>query len=772
MQRLVGDGLVVEGPAGRWQPRHDRIARAAIAAIEPARLRALHAEEAEATTDPAVRAVHLAAAGDTVHAARAAAEAAEAAPTLASRAEFLRLEAECTRPAVAAVSRAAADALSLVGRYREALALLRSTPGAADGPAGAVVRARSHWTISEIEPARAAIAEGLAACGGSDGDVAAELLALRSRIRCRVDWDLPGAIAAADEAISLASGPGRSLLAAHSARGQALLIAGDPGWADELEVASRMAVAEEDLHDAVVLYDTQFFGHLLSGDPSRCPAIVAEAIAATEHSSAAWNGYFRAVSLLASIHLTGDHRGVLAEGDALARRLLTVKAEEAARTARVFALADAGRDLDAVELAELALEQASDDSARATASWALAESAWLAGEAERAVEVATASLDLGLTGFPSAVNAALVGQWARIHLELAPDDRLAAATATGLPNFAGAAIEAAGVAHLVDEPDLAVDEFEAAAEAWRGANLRAHLRSLVGASLAANRAGQAERAARHLRVVEREAARLDIVWLRRRVATELRRQGLAPAIPAPRSSAGAEVLARVARGQVSQAISRSLQVTPATIESHVRLAMRRTGARTRLQAAALAGAVDGGSRLHATPRPDGSMVILSGPIPDGTPRVTFRDLPANPWTLVGPVVVTGSVENDADLTAVVLAAARGALLDVEVPAGPGPALPALLEGLGQVGRPVAPAGPGRHPLSPEDAELVALLAAGATVTEAAERLGYSRRTVQRRLAGLRRATGAGTNREAVLLAAGRRQRAGTTLPGPEGGLSR
>jgi DNA-binding NarL/FixJ family response regulator len=63
--------------------------------------------------------------------------------------------------------------------------------------------------------------------------------------------------------------------------------------------------------------------------------------------------------------------------------------------------------------------------------------------------------------------------------------------------------------------------------------------------------------------------------------------------------------------------------------------------------------------------------------------------------------------------------------------------------------------PGAAPpaaLAPEDERLVALLAGGASIAEVAATLGYSRRTVQRRLAVVRQAFGASSNREAVILA--------------------
>jgi hypothetical protein len=174
------------------------------------------------------------------------------------------------------------------------------------------------------------------------------------------------------------------------------------------------------------------------------PPLAAEMIELTERSSSG-NGYFRATSFLARINVQGDHRAVLEEA-----RVLSAAAhgevERRRRTAQGLALIDSGQDLDAVEFAEESLARASDASARSTASWVLAEALWLAGEAERTIEVTDASLELGGDGFPGAVNAALFGLWARHDLGRPLDDRTTAATQSGFPNLAAGRLEAEALA--------------------------------------------------------------------------------------------------------------------------------------------------------------------------------------------------------------------------------------------------------------------------------------------------------------------------------------
>jgi hypothetical protein len=50
--------------------------------------------------------------------------------------------------------------------------------------------------------------------------------------------------------------------------GLAFLMAGDPRGSGSWRKRAA-AIAEHDVHNAVTVYDTMFFGHLLSGDPAR-----------------------------------------------------------------------------------------------------------------------------------------------------------------------------------------------------------------------------------------------------------------------------------------------------------------------------------------------------------------------------------------------------------------------------------------------------------------------------------------------------------------------
>jgi hypothetical protein len=137
---------------------------------------------------------------------------------------------------------------------------------------------------------------------------------------------------------------------------------------------------------------------------------------------------------------------------------------------------------------------------------------------------------------------------------------------------------------------------------------------------------------------------------------------------------------------------------------------------------------------------------------DSEPRERRTELPRMPLHFQGEVALTGTVAAGSDVERALLAAARGAGLDLCVTDAA--ALAALADGLSRVGTVVrSHTAPTPTVVSTElddvDRGLVAALAAGSTVTDAAAAAGYSRRQAQRRLVELRARTGSATNAEMV-----------------------
>jgi DNA-binding NarL/FixJ family response regulator len=93
-------------------------------------------------------------------------------------------------------------------------------------------------------------------------------------------------------------------------------------------------------------------------------------------------------------------------------------------------------------------------------------------------------------------------------------------------------------------------------------------------------------------------------------------------------------------------------------------------------------------------------------------------------------------------------------VDVEVPRGQAATAGLLVDALDRVSDGVTvESGAADWQLSDDDRRLVALLASGHTVTDAARTLAWSRRTIQRRLERIRLELGVATTDEAVMLAA-------------------
>jgi DNA-binding NarL/FixJ family response regulator len=129
-------------------------------------------------------------------------------------------------------------------------------------------------------------------------------------------------------------------------------------------------------------------------------------------------------------------------------------------------------------------------------------------------------------------------------------------------------------------------------------------------------------------------------------------------------------------------------------------------------------------------------------------------LPESPWDLVSHrILCTGGVSDRAQAQAVALAAVRGAALAVAV--ADDWLLECLVEDLSRVGAVAVRDPHAAHPialLDPGQCRLLELVAAGATLAAAADQLGWSRRTINRRLARIRETLGVATTAEALVLA--------------------
>ena len=362
-------------------------------------------------------------------------------------------------------------------------------------------------------------------------------------------------------------------------------------------------------------------------------------IEATELASPAWNGYFHAAALLAMLHVDGNYAAVIDQAPPLLERPLTVRSREMATWTLALAYADVGRDAEAFATATLAVDQASDDAARSSALCALAETHWLAGRTEAALAAAEQAAELPVVGYPGQVSAALIGAWAAHDLARPIAGPVLTAIGAAAPNLLGARHEAAAL--QIDDPTAACAEFAHAADAWEPASVRARVRALWAAGVTAALAGDV-RAAEFLDAADRECDRTGLRAMQHRIDQARHRAGL-PA--AARDSLGdlsrrqEEVLRRVAAGATTADIALALGISPATVETHVRAALRLTGALTRRQASADRGAdrfVGAVVCTNAADLEDAAAPYQSG-AHGGT--MPIAALPDEPWDLRGSAAV-------------------------------------------------------------------------------------------------------------------------------------
>ncbi|MDQ1461086.1 MAG: hypothetical protein QOI08_2570, partial [Actinomycetota bacterium] len=397
---LVEADLAVGAPRQTYELRHPLIAAGVVAALDDEQRARLHRELARTAPDASRHAHHLADAGDE-HAAAMARDAARRAPTIASRAALLLLAARHDPNADDETSLDAADALLRSARYSDVISLLGSRPFAEpdDDARADLMLAHAFWAETRIEEARAAIERLRHFERGAPDPRLVEVLTLECRILSRIDWERDAALSVGRRAVHLAQRIGHGELSARSALSLAMLLSGDDGWLAELERAQALVSSADDLHEAVVAADTLLFGHLVGADAERCRPIADRMIELTEGVSPAWNGYFRAASLLAAVIVDGNGKAVRDVGPSLLERPLTVRSREMATWSLALAFADAGRDTEALPLARRAVERASDPSARATALFALAETHWLAGRPDEALATALECAALPVHGF-------------------------------------------------------------------------------------------------------------------------------------------------------------------------------------------------------------------------------------------------------------------------------------------------------------------------------------------------------------------------------------
>ena len=568
-------GLVTDDPDG-LAPVSGYFAETAAGLLDADARIDLHRALAALTPD-AEAARHLAAAGDHPGAYRRALTAADRVGG-GDRADLLLFA--CDLPGVSIDPRvrlAAADALLAAGRPHAAARVL-STPGPL-GVEADVLRGEALLQAGDPAGARAAVRPVPDAAAGT-------VVAARDRIQLLADLAADPA-AALDTAGKIAARyptppPGvAAALAAVRAAHRA------PGW--DIALA---AAAGNDADPLTGRWSAWLLVEHLAADARLTQAATAARDAATACATDlaySWQTRFLAVADWAEVlqgSLVAPSPG--AEGEA-ADRALRITAELTDRTlpadARGYAVAATALiEADTGLLAAARARLGTPDGHPATA-WVAREAAWLDGQPDRAAQTpdttSTAGLLTGLHHITARWAAYDSGATARAAFATAFDiDGPAPAIPAGLPTAARRTLTAWATG----------TGFTAAADAWSGTALREQIRCLLAAGLQDT---DPERAVTALLQAEHLADSAGLVVLAGRARRGLRRHHVHRDTRSPRSGnhltrRETDVLRLVAAGEPTRRIAGQLGISAETVDTHIRAGMRKLGARTRTEAAALA----------------------------------------------------------------------------------------------------------------------------------------------------------------------------------------
>jgi DNA-binding CsgD family transcriptional regulator len=380
-----------------------------------------------------------------------------------------------------------------------------------------------------------------------------------------------------------------------------------PGWEHGLAGA---AAAAGDADDPLAArWSAWLLVETLAADGRLAEA--AQAASAAAQACAAdlaysWQTRFVAAGLWCTA-LRGAHLDeVIRRAGDLTDRTLPAAARGYAIAAASLAEADGG--LLASARARLARVGRQPPSTSAVLDWVAREAAWLDGQPE----LAAAATPDGKTEAPPLVDGLrrITGRWAAYdtHAGTAPMGSSSMGTSSGIGSLgtgtgndspAGADIdlspEAARIAPVAQtlrawaagaEPD----GFDVAAAAWHDLALREEVRCLLAHGLLES---ESARAVPPLLRAEELAGDAGLVVLLGRARRALRRHAVRRDTRGRRAGdeltdREREVLRLVAHGEPTRRIAGQLGISRETVETHIRAGMRKLGARTRTEAAALA----------------------------------------------------------------------------------------------------------------------------------------------------------------------------------------
>lgn len=590
---LLAAALVRETDEG-LAPRHALLGETATERLSDQERRKLHGRLAGLLDDPGEAARHHQAAGEVEAAHGKALAAAEASARPGERARHLGLAAFCASgPEADALRLKAANALVEVGDFDAVEDLTAAVESqAADVRAEVhLTRARMHFGAGDVELAEAEIQVGLALAAGTGWPTEVRLRIERIRAPLGA-WETARAVELGEEALAFARAAGVDEALALTLAGTAHYDAYSPASREYHEAALRIARQAGDVE-----MELEAAQHLLldlfvvDGDGKRAYAL------SQEMAERARSLGLRRRELEFGTHVARMAFYVGGDAAAAIAGLSRVMDEPALGSVRdqivfdlLYPLAWTGRIAEARSAAEKALPGRTVY-ARAALAVGQAELEWHAGRSGQAFALAKECLASVPSTGPT-YEAAQTLAWAALDLGRPRPD-------VGLEPVSGTLVECA-LAEVDALDAFAAGRFaeaelllESLAARWSSFILPHELRCLWAAGEAARRGDALEHARERLLAVEERAERHGFAPLLGRIRRSLRLAGVPRVIPRSSPPGGLtgrerEILALVGEGLSTKEAARRLGISGATVETQLKSARRKLGARTRAQAAALA----------------------------------------------------------------------------------------------------------------------------------------------------------------------------------------
>jgi len=554
--------------------RHALLADALLKLCEEPRLRRLHADlGASLTGVEAAR--HFLLADEPVRALAVARLELDTATDATARADLAMLVAVAGDSVGASDSAAwlqAASALIDDGRYELAAdAAARAAIDLRLRPEALFVQGRARWFAGDVDGACTLFDASLQL---ADDGTPLAVRVLVERAYLEVRDRRPGGLHTAKCALTAAEGHGIEEVRARAILGSSLLYEGNPAWET---ILTRAMDEARDAGD-VDLECTAAF-HLVSGlgmvgrRRESIDISVREIEVSETDGLRTWRAHFLTALVLNRSLGSDDPAGNAAAASRLIEEHTLFRNRFQSETAQVLALADLDRFDEAAALAERQQYGATTAEARMFAGVSLIELAWLRGDDEAVVSIATSLRPLGDAWFGIRIAGEFAGACAAIHLGVDFEPEL---TSFALPAVWAGLHELEGIRRWrAGEKSGALDELDRAACAWLDVECpRWSIRAQGLAAVLARKARRPDATARWAKV-EGFAKRVGL-------AHHLRRWDLKQPALSTRES---EVLRLVATGKTSAQIAATLGISRGTVDDHISAACRKLLVSTRREAA-------------------------------------------------------------------------------------------------------------------------------------------------------------------------------------------